>query len=226
MDWSLCQPQAKKWFLRDIRGYKSIYYYYIAMVIDVILRFNWVFYIFYTHDIRHGSLASFFIAFSEVTRRGMWTLFRVENEHCANVSLFKASRDIPLPYPLSPAEADTFARPQVESECPELGESTAQASQHAPSQHGKATAVEEGQPPSGVRRRALTLIFAEAHTQDFEKKRKPGAGGSNSLASMRQNGSDEDVRGSSDEDDDEDIRESMDVEELTKSGKERDDISD
>jgi hypothetical protein len=28
----------------------------------------------------------------------MWTLFRVENEHCTNVGRFRASRDVPLPY--------------------------------------------------------------------------------------------------------------------------------
>lgn len=51
----------------------------------------------------------------------MWTLFRVENEHCTNVGRFRASRDIPLPYefpsPEIPAgeanEQHQEAHPQV-----------------------------------------------------------------------------------------------------------------
>lgn len=43
-------------------------------------------------------MVAFFIALSEVLRRGLWTLFRVENEHCNNVGRFRASRDVPLPY--------------------------------------------------------------------------------------------------------------------------------
>ena len=31
----------------------------------------------------------------------MWTLFRVENEHCTNVGRFRASRDVPLPYDIA-----------------------------------------------------------------------------------------------------------------------------
>jgi hypothetical protein len=79
MDWSLLQPQANRQFLRDVRGYNSPYYYYLAMILDPILRFNWIFYSIYTHDVQHNSVVSFLVGFSEVTRRGMWTLFRVEN---------------------------------------------------------------------------------------------------------------------------------------------------
>jgi len=68
------------------------------MVIDPILRFNWIFYIIYRNDLQTNSIVAFFVAFSEVLRRGMWTLFRVENEHCNNVGRFRASRDVPLPY--------------------------------------------------------------------------------------------------------------------------------
>jgi EXS family len=86
MDWSLCQPDAKKRFLRNVRGYKPTWPYYLAMLIDPMLRFNWVPYVLYAHDPRYSAIASFLIAFSEVSRRGMWTLFRVENEHAANVA--------------------------------------------------------------------------------------------------------------------------------------------
>lgn len=70
------------------------------MILDPILRFNWIFYAIYRHDVQHSAVLSFFVAFSEVLRRGMWTLFRVENEHCTNVGRFRASRDVALPYNL------------------------------------------------------------------------------------------------------------------------------
>lgn len=215
MDWSLCQPDAQKRFLRNVRGYRSTWPYYLAMILDPMLRFNWVFYIIYTHDLQHSSIASFLIAFSEVSRRGMWTLFRVENEHAANVAHFKASRDIPLPYPLSPSEVDTFARQRTGYESSEPEATTTQSSPTAARYRSRTTAAEEGQgvtgPSSGLRRRAptrtFTSIFADAHTQDFEKKRKPGGGDSdsaNNVGSNRTRIEDDGRAASSDEDDDED----------------------
>lgn len=101
MDFSLLQPSARYRFLRDITALKSRWPYYLIMIVDPILRFNWVFYTIFAHDTQHSSIASFLIGFAEVTRRGMWTLLRVENEHCANVAQYKASRDVPLPYRLN-----------------------------------------------------------------------------------------------------------------------------
>ena len=75
-------PYAKHRFLRSTLAFKYTWWYYGAMVIDPIIRFNWIFYAIYANDTQHSSLVSFFVAFSEVMRRGMWTLFRVENEHC------------------------------------------------------------------------------------------------------------------------------------------------
>jgi hypothetical protein len=99
MDWSLGDPKARRKFLRPTLAYrKHVWVYYVAMVLDPILRFNWIFYAIYTSDTRHSPLVSFLVSISEVLRRGMWTLFRVENEHCTNVENAKASRDIPLPY--------------------------------------------------------------------------------------------------------------------------------
>lgn len=53
--------------------------------------------------------------------------------------------------------------------------------------------------------RTFTSILANAHTQDFEKKRKLGAGDSDNVSNMKRDGSfDEDERaGSSDDEDDE-----------------------
>ena len=64
--------------------------------------------------------------------------------------------------------------------------------------------------------RTFTSILANAHTQDFEKKRKPGAGDSDNVANLKRDGSfDEDDRdaraGSSDDDEEDDEQDSQDV---------------
>jgi hypothetical protein len=101
MDWSLGDPYAKHKFLRPMLGYKKVWMYYAAMIIDPILRFNWIPYAVIPLQLQHSAVTSFVVALTEVFRRGMWTLFRVENEHCTNVGRFRASRDVPLPYEFS-----------------------------------------------------------------------------------------------------------------------------
>jgi len=209
MDWSLLQPTSsasssgaggseksgKSWpGLRPVLSYSSPYYYYCAMVIDVLLRFNWIFYAIFTHDLQHSTIASFLISFSEANRRGMWTLFRVENEHAANVMRFKASRDVPLPYKLRSGDYQrrvegSLVHPEgaEEEEVVEaVGAGTgaereryAETVRRMPSRPSPLMAEEELAGAGTMRRRkTLTRIFADAHTQDFEKKRKPGGAGS------------------------------------------------
>ncbi|CDK25005.1 unnamed protein product [Kuraishia capsulata CBS 1993] len=100
MDWSLMQAGSKHIFLRDDLIFKSPWYYYIAMVVDVILRFQWIFYALFTRQIQQSAVTSFGIAIAELLRRFIWIFFRMENEHCTNVHLFRASRETPLPYPV------------------------------------------------------------------------------------------------------------------------------
>lgn len=195
MDWSLLQLHASKRFLRDVRGYKNPYWYYLAMFLDPVLRFNWIFYAIYTHDLQHSTFVSFLVAFSEVSRRGMWVLFRVENEHCSNVARFKASRDVPLPYSIPAESEEDFERRQQEQEQPPQATTTS-ASSPALSRHRShtgATLEAQDSVGSSLRRRpqharTFTMIVADAHTQDFEKKRKPGAGDSDNLNNMKRDG--------------------------------------
>ncbi|RFU31537.1 hypothetical protein B7463_g4832, partial [Scytalidium lignicola] len=206
MDWSLLQPHARQFLLRDIRGYKSVWWYYGAMILDVILRFNWILYAIFTHDLQHSTLVSFFVAMSEATRRGIWAIFRVENEHCSNVAHFKASRDVPLPYMI---EEERF-----EEELGSQAESTgAQRIEQSPpftrlrSRTSSGLEAQESPATSSLRRRpglprTITKIMADAHTQDFEKKRKPsGAAGEGANHSPHQDAA---VGSSDDEDDDDD----------------------
>jgi hypothetical protein len=215
MDWSLLQPNANKRLLRDVRGYRNPTYYYLAMILDPILRFNWIFYSIYTSDLQHSSLVSFFVGFSEITRRGMWTLFRVENEHCANVASFKASRDVPLPYEI---EAESQESLQDQTLSPSTAETTAASSPAISRHRSRVTGALEAQEPSeGMRRRAGTRTFtsmlANAHTQDFEKKRKPETGDGDNGALLKRDGSFEegDRVGSSDEEDDDDEQDRQDM---------------
>ena len=100
MDWSLGDPYAPHPYLRDNIAIRQVWLYYFAMVADPILRFQWIFYAIFGGDLQHSALMGFLIALAEVLRRGLWTIFRVENEHCTNVGKYRASRDIPLPYSL------------------------------------------------------------------------------------------------------------------------------
>ncbi|KAG5421696.1 SYG1 [Candida metapsilosis] len=114
MDWSLLQTGSKHFLLRDFIFYKKPYYYYIAMVLDVILRFQWIFYAFFTHQIQQSAITSFCVALAEILRRFIWIFFRMENEHCTNVILFRASKDTPLPYAVS-ANVERAVKKLVES---------------------------------------------------------------------------------------------------------------
>lgn len=214
MDFSLLQPQSRHRFLRDVTALKYRWPYYLIMTIDPLLRFNWVFYAIFTHDTQHSSIASFLIGFAEVTRRGMWTLLRVENEHCANVKQYKASRDVPLPYhllgiddssPRTSADSSGAQRPAQDDlvrspSAARVSGTGAVARTHSARSTGVdvspqqqqtptgASAAEEGRTPGEetfrLRRRADTAgkksirgMLADAHKQDFEKKRKPESGG-------------------------------------------------
>ena len=105
MDFSLGNPSAKYPFLRDDLQFDHIWWYYAVMVIDPILRFNWLPYAIFAREAKHATIVSFLVATSEVIRRGIWVVFRMENEQCANNKRYKAIRLPPVPYGLS--EPDT-----------------------------------------------------------------------------------------------------------------------
>ncbi|KAF4980993.1 hypothetical protein FZEAL_3108 [Fusarium zealandicum] len=182
MDFSLLQPQSRHFCLRDILALKRRWLYYFIMVADPILRFAWIFYAIFTHNSQHSTIVSFMVAFMEVTRRGMWALFRVENEHCANVSQYKASRDVPLPYSIEPLmdRASTDGSAAAEP----LDTTSGVGPLPGPSREATAesTSVSLGEAEEGVVRRrpdrftfkrTFSRMLAEAHKQDFEKKRRP-----------------------------------------------------
>lgn len=197
-DLGLCNPYAKHPFLRDVLGYKRAWMYYLAMIIDPILRFNWIFYAIFADELQHSALLSFFVGFSEICRRAIWTLFRVENEHCTNVRRFKASRDIPLPYDVPSAEnSHTGDESPPEPHSPDQkqkGKLHEPLQPHYTSSADLERASASGSlPPSGFLRRRrpqatpespmargiarVGTIMSQAHQQDFERKRRPGVSG-------------------------------------------------
>ncbi|KAI1260431.1 EXS-domain-containing protein [Xylariaceae sp. FL1019] len=226
MDFSLLQANSRHPFLRDILGLKGHRWrYYLIMILDPILRFGWIFYAIFTHNTQHSSIVSFLVSFSEVTRRGMWALLRVENEHCTNVGQYKASRDVPLPYDIH--HETLLERPSLEDTTQNATQNTTQKTSPKASNEGisqdqtatgtqsspvRATPIEEG----GLRRRrkseavgakSIRGIMASAHRQDFEKKRKPHA---EEAASKLGSESADDIRSEEDEEDeDEDDSGSM-----------------
>lgn len=234
-DAGLCNPYAEKPFLRDVLGYKRIWIYYFAMIVDPILRFNWIFYAILPHELQHSAILSFIVSISEICRRGIWTLFRVENEHCTNVGRFRASRDVPLPYEIlaeGPEHPERLHHDHSPPQTPTQTEETSseQARPHAASGADLESATTGGttSPPGTLRRRNLLVsrpsdtplqrgiarvgtIMAAAHAQDFERRRRPGVTGDDSKSKIHQEdggsggSSDEDEMEAEDHDNEEDV---------------------
>ncbi|KAJ5653311.1 SPXN-terminal [Penicillium lividum] len=172
MDWSLGNAYAKHPLLRETLAFRRVWVYYAAMVLDVIIRFNWIFYAIFVHDIQHSAVLSFVVSVSEVFRRGVWTIFRVENEHCTNVLLFRASRDTPLPYeiPATPAldgaNADDVQLQEQQS-TPFM--SAGDAEHGTPSISSQF--ARNRRPSTSIAR--VGNKVAGAHSHDFERRRLP-----------------------------------------------------
>jgi xenotropic and polytropic retrovirus receptor 1 len=153
----LGDPESKPPFLRQVRAYRSVWWYYAALAIDPVLRFNWVIYVIFKDDTQHSTIVSFFISFAEVLRRGLWILFRVENEHCTNITRSRASRDVPLPYKMpTPRHDDTFPHPATRLD-EESGDAAA-----------RTTARDDSTPVSRAFRRVGT-----AHAEDYQRNKHP-----------------------------------------------------
>ncbi|SCZ99268.1 BZ3500_MvSof-1268-A1-R1_Chr3-1g05915 [Microbotryum saponariae] len=97
MDWSLLQKNSKNFLLRNELGFRDQKWaYYVATVVNIILRFSWVIYI--TDSGPSLALKGFIVALLEACRRIVWNTFRVESEHCGNVDGYRVTRNVPLPY--------------------------------------------------------------------------------------------------------------------------------
>lgn len=167
MDFSLLQEGAHHAGLRNVLAFDKPWLYYSIIVLDPVLRFGWIPLAVFTHDLQRGTVVAFIVAFAEATRRGMWILFRVENEHCSNIGHLKASRDVPLPYKILSRDDES-----------EDEKSGAAGSSEQTSTKIKADTplIEAGQAASKIKKAGLLVTIsktlAEAHRQDFQKKKR------------------------------------------------------
>lgn len=184
MDFSLFQFDSKNFLLRDELAFPSKIPYYAIMVIDPILRFNWIFYAIFWSQIEQSAKVSFFVSLVEVFRRFLWVFFRVENEHSANVGRYRASRDVTLPYEKS-SRTTGIMQPSVSSlERRQAAATTSEEEEeHARLEQSPTTPATA--PSTESPRRIFSLFSAatpvvaavsmamkKAHTADFER-RKP-----------------------------------------------------
>lgn len=192
MDWSLGQSGATYPFLRNNLFYKRPQYYYAAIVSDVILRFQWIFYAFFSTQIQQLAVTSFFIALAEILRRFLWMFLRMENEHCSNVILFRASRDSPLPYPVStkveravsklvnlryegrPVD-DEFSIVFDNKSLSSVGHTTAISDRASRRSKDDEPSVGRRHPPPQERRKSTFVTISDAlnkaHIKDFQRKK-------------------------------------------------------
>jgi hypothetical protein len=100
MDWGLFDKNAgKNKFLRDHLAYSSKYYYYYAIVQDIILRYLWtinIFLQFTNGSAEYSDVSGLAFGLVEIARRFLWNFFRLENEHLNNCGKFRAVRDISI----------------------------------------------------------------------------------------------------------------------------------
>ncbi|XP_074035051.1 P[[i]]-sensitive XPR1 orthologue isoform X3 [Leptinotarsa decemlineata] len=96
LDWGLFDSKAgDNKFLREEIVYSSTWFYYFAIIEDLILRFGWALLISMTEmGFALESSMVTFLAPLEVFRRFIWNFFRLENEHLNNCGKFRAVRDI------------------------------------------------------------------------------------------------------------------------------------
>ncbi|CAD5314527.1 unnamed protein product [Arabidopsis thaliana] len=97
-DWGLLHRPSKSWLREKLLvPHKSVYY--VAMVVNVVLRLAWLQTVLdFNISFLHRETMVALIAILEIIRRGIWNFFRLENEHLNNVGKFRAFKSVPLPF--------------------------------------------------------------------------------------------------------------------------------
>ncbi|KAK6534063.1 hypothetical protein TWF281_005402 [Arthrobotrys megalospora] len=163
MDWSLLNWYAPNRLLRTEMAFRRPAAYYLAMIIDPIIRFSWIFYVIFANQVQHSALLSFLVSLAEVGRRFIWCFFRMENEHCANVNKFRAYKDdVPLPYnvPLPSmlssgrrrASSGAGRTPRMTSAMPRVTGAEARVEEEIAAVSGGLTPLQIGRRPSTISR--------------------------------------------------------------------------
>ncbi|XP_059670362.1 phosphate transporter PHO1 homolog 9-like [Cornus florida] len=100
IDWGLLQRNSRNPWLRDKLLVPNKYVYFVAIVVNVILRLAWMQTVLGIRDtpLLHGKALVAIVASLEIIRRGIWNFFRLENEHLNNVGKYRAFKSVPLPF--------------------------------------------------------------------------------------------------------------------------------
>ncbi|GER47252.1 EXS (ERD1/XPR1/SYG1) family protein [Striga asiatica] len=99
IDWGLFQRHSKNKWLRDKLVIPHKIVYFVAMVLNVVLRLAWMQTVMnITVFSLHRQTMTSLVASLEIMRRGIWNFFRLENEHLNNVGKYRAFKSVPLPF--------------------------------------------------------------------------------------------------------------------------------
>ncbi|KAH7554559.1 hypothetical protein ACOSP7_028017 [Xanthoceras sorbifolium] len=100
IDWGLLRRNSRNPWLRDKLVIPNRSVYFIAMVLNIILRFAWMQTVlgFREAPFLHRKALVAVVASLEIIRRGIWNFFRLENEHLNNVGKYRAFKPVPLPF--------------------------------------------------------------------------------------------------------------------------------
>ncbi|KAK4712428.1 hypothetical protein R3W88_006941 [Solanum pinnatisectum] len=100
IDWGLLQRNSKNPWLRDKLLVPHKIVYFVAIVLDIILRLVWMQLVLDIKQLSflHEKAFLAVVACLEILRRGVWNFFRLENEHLNNVGKYRAFKSVPLPF--------------------------------------------------------------------------------------------------------------------------------
>ncbi|KAL3629397.1 hypothetical protein CASFOL_026619 [Castilleja foliolosa] len=100
IDWGLLRKDAKNPWLRDKLLLSNKAMYFVAIVVNILLRLVWMQLVLDFHEapFLHGRAMVAVVACLEIIRRGIWNFFRLENEHFNNVGKYRAFNTVPLPF--------------------------------------------------------------------------------------------------------------------------------
>lgn len=100
IDWGLLQRNSKNRWLRDKLLVPHKIVYFVAIVLDIILRLVWMQLVLDIQELPflHKKAFVAVVASLEILRRGIWNFFRLENEHLNNVGKYRAFKSVPLPF--------------------------------------------------------------------------------------------------------------------------------
>ncbi|TXG56548.1 hypothetical protein EZV62_017861 [Acer yangbiense] len=97
-DWGLLNRNSKNRWLRDKLLVPEKKIYFIAIALNILLRFAWLQTVLGIGFTLHTQALITFVACLEIIRRGIWNFFRLENEHLNNVGKYRAFKSVPMPF--------------------------------------------------------------------------------------------------------------------------------